>query len=287
MDNMGQVKGHPLEDISKLASFTAPDFTDDARYAGTLASIEEGEAADKYVMSSIFGVLFERMHTLHGFENTLVDLYYDRPNMERLADIVAEAHISLVQEMSKRFPGRIDAWAMSDDWGTQQAAFISMDLWMDFFYPRYKRIFDAMHEAGCDVWVHSCGKVNEIIEGYIRAGVNVVNLQQPRALGIEEIGDRYRGRMVFQSLADIQATLPTGNRRMVDEDIEALMTHWAKNEGGFVFSDYGSDEAIGVRDPSIKMYMYEAFSRWSEKLYGSPLPEPVVPSSELASMCRL
>jgi hypothetical protein len=145
---------------------------------------------------------------------------------------------------------------------------------MDFFFPRYKRIFDAMHEAGCDVWVHSCGKVNEIVEGYIRAGVNVVNLQQPRALGIREIGERYRGRIAFQSLADIQTTLPTGDRRRVAEDADLLMAHWATPQGGFIFSDYGSNAAIGVNDGTIKRFMYDEFSRRSAYLYGQGLPPP-------------
>ena len=166
---------------------------------------------------------------------------------------------------------------MSDDWGTQQGAFVSFDMWMDFFFPHYKRIFDAMHEAGCDVWVHSCGKVNEIIEGYIRAGVDVVNLQQPQALGIEEVGARYRGRITFESLADIQTTLPTGDRPGVEKDAELLMTHWASPEGGFLLCDYGDDEGIGVTDATIKRYMYDVFSRWSEEIYGQPLPEPQEP----------
>ena len=129
-----------------------------------------------------------------------------------------------------------------------------------------------MHVAGCDVWVHSCGKVNEIIAGYIKAGVNSVNLQQPRALGIEEIGKRYGGQICFTSLADIQATLPTGDRRQIENDVEKLMTHWASPAGGFILSDYGDDAAIGVRDAGVKRYMYECFSRWSERLYGQPLP---------------
>jgi hypothetical protein len=148
---------------------------------------------------------------------------------------------------------------------------------MDFFFPRYKKIFDAMHAMGCDVWVHSCGKVNEIVEGYIRAGVDVVNLQQPRALGIEEMGERYRGRITFSSLCDIQATLPTGDRAKIEADAEALMTRWATPDGGFVFSDYGDDAAIGVPDVETKLHMYEVFSRYSERLYGEPLPEPNPP----------
>jgi len=168
----------------------------------------------------------------------------------------------------------VHGFTMTDDWGTQQAAFVSAELWMDFFYPRYKRLFDAMHGAGYDVWVHSCGKVNEIVEGYIRAGVDVVNLQQPRALGIPDVGARYRGRITFESLADIQATLPTGNLARVDADVRDLMEHWASPAGGFVFSDYGDSAAIGVQNPQTKLHMYRRFSEWSERLYGNPLPEP-------------
>ena len=272
--NMGQVREHPLDDIRDLARHRFPDYTDDSRYVDVESTFRRLEAEGKYINCGIFMVLFERMHTLHGFENTLVDLVADRPAMEDLADRIAETHITLVREVARRFPGRLTAWGMSDDWGTQTAAFVGFDMWMDFFFPRYKRVFDAMHAAGCDIWVHSCGKVNEIIEGYIRAGVDVVNLQQPRALGIEAVGRRYRGRITFQSLADIQATLPTGDRAKVEEDAAMLMAHWATQDGGFIFSDYGDDAAIGVPDPGIKRFMYDVFSGWSQRLYGQPLPPP-------------
>jgi uroporphyrinogen decarboxylase len=270
--NMGQVKGHPLLDLRGLDRHPVPDFTDDSRYLDCPAMLARADAEGKYVISGLFMVLFERMHSLHGFENTLVDLYDNRPALEALADRIVDTHLTLVREVTRRFPGRMQGWHMSDDWGTQQAAFISIDLWMDFFFPRYKRLFDAMHAAGCDVWVHSCCKVNEIIEGFIRTGVNVVNLQQPRALGIEAIGQRYRGRIAFESLADIQATLPGGDPRKVEADVEALMRHWAQPDGGFIVGDYGDDRAIGVTDPKTKPAMYAAFSRWSERIYGEPLP---------------
>jgi len=270
--NMGQVKGHPLTDLSGLDSYPMPQYTDDSCYRDVAAALERIERDGKYAMPGIFMVLFERMHVLHGFEQTLMDLYLDRPAMEALADRIVDVRISQVQELTRRFPGRIDGWGMSDDWGTQQAAFISQSLWMDFFLPRYKRIFDAMHEAGCDVWVHSCGKVNEIVEGYIQAGVNVVNLQQPRALGIREIGERYCGRISFESLADIQVTLPSGRRDLVDADVEDLMEYWANDGGGFILGDYGDNAAIGVTDVTLKRHMYEKFSAYSEKRYGAPLP---------------
>jgi uroporphyrinogen decarboxylase len=273
--NMGQVKGHPLADVAALAKCPHPDYDDDSRYTDCAAALAQAEKDGKYMVAGIFMVLFERMHSLYGFENTLCDLRTDRAAMARLADFVVDVHLQFVRNIQRRFGSRVQAFGMSDDWGTQQAAFVSFDLWMDFFFPRYKKLFDAMHEGGQDVWVHSCGKVNEIVEGYVRAGVNVVNLQQPRALGIAEMGKRFRGRIAFESLCDIQHTLPTNSRREVDKDVRDLAKHWLAKTGGFVFSDYGDSSAIGVTDPAIKRYMYEQFSAVSEKLYGKPLPAPV------------
>ena len=48
-------------------------------------------------------------------------------------------------------------------------------------------------------WMHSCGHVNDIVGEWIDCGLDVVNLQQPRNLGIEEIGARYRGKICFET----------------------------------------------------------------------------------------
>jgi len=277
--NMGQPKGHPLSSIAEHERLAFPDYDEEWRYEGLEESFEEAERQDRYTQVGIFMVLFERMHSLAGFENVLVALLAEREDAEALADRILEAQMCLVRNYQERFGPRLHSFSMTDDWGTQNAAFISTELWYDFFLPRYRRLFDLMHAGGQDVWVHSCGKVNEIIEGLIEAGCDAVNLQQPRALGIEEIGRRYRGRITFESLADIQATLPSGDARRIEEDAHALCEHWMLPEGGFVFSDYGDDRAIGA-GPDAKLTMYRAFSEVSERLYGRPLPEPQVPAAQ-------
>ncbi len=274
--NMGQVKGHPLSDVSEHDRVIVPDYTKDRIFEGCEPAFQKAEQEGKYTHAGIFMILFERMHSLAGFENVLMGLMSDRENAEVLADLILDAQITLVRQYQERFGGRLDAFHMTEDWGTQTACFISTELWRDFFLPRYKRLFDIMHEGGQDVWVHSCGKVNEVVEGLIEAGVNAVNLQQPRALGIVEMGERYRGRITFESLADIQATLPTGDRAEIARDARQLAEHWMLPEGGFVFSDYGDGEAIGA-PTEAKVMMYEEFSRVSEDLYGEPLPRSVTP----------
>ena len=115
--------------------------------------------------------------------------------------------------------------------------------------------------------MHSCGKVNELIEPLIEIGLDIINLQQPRALGIEEIGRRYRGRICFESTCDIQATLPRGDAAAVTAEAEELVANWSTPEGGFIVFNYGFDEAIGTTREATEVMFHEfaeQMHRWGE-----------------------
>ncbi len=244
VSNMGQVKGHPLEDWHALKEYVWPDPDDPAYYAGMEERFDGAE--DKYVVTGIFMLLFERMHALRGMTNVLTELHTDRGRMAYLADRIVDFDLAVIRNIGRRFPGRIDGFTFTDDWGTEQATFISPEMWCDFFQPRYAKIFEGAHAQGWDVWMHTCGRVNEIIDPLIEIGLDVINLQQPRALGIDEIGDRYAGRICFESLCDIQATLPFEDKKEIRQEARLLLDHWATPKGGFILSDYGDGEAIGV-----------------------------------------
>ena len=241
---MGQVRGHPLEDWASVDAYAWPDPDDPAYYEGMESRFEGSES--KYVTTSIFMLLFERMHSLRGMTNVLTELHTDRGRMEYLADRIVAFDLAVIGNIAARFPGRIHGFAFTDDWGSELATFISPKLWCEFFQPRYARIFECAHSQGWDVWMHTCGKVNAIIDPLIEIGLDVINLQQPRALGIEEIGRQFAGRICFESLCDIQATLPFRDSDEIREEARLLLEHWATAEGGFILSDYGDGEAIGV-----------------------------------------
>lgn len=246
--NMGQVTGHPLRSLDDLDSVSWPDPADAYRYEVTASQLSDLEAAggSKYITAGRGFVFFERMHFLYGMDNLFVAMHEEPQRVHELAERVIDFPIRLVQELGRRFPGRLHGFSMTDDWGTQEATFVRIPMWREFFKEGYTRLFKAIHEAGMHVWMHSCGHVNDVIGEWIECGVDVVNLQQPRNLGIEEIGRRYRGRVCFSSLCDIQATLPFGTEQEIREEARLLLEHWATPEGGFILADYGDGNAIGV-----------------------------------------
>jgi len=262
MANMGQVKGNPLADWEAIETYRWPDPADPAYYEG----MEErfAGAGTKYVMTGIFMLLFERMHTLRGMGNVLTELHTDPGRMAFLADRIVAFDLAVIRNIGERFPGRIHGFSFTDDWGTELATFISPRMWCDFFQPRYARLFEAAHAQGWDVWMHTCGRVNEIIEPLIEIGLNCINLQQPRALGIVEIGRRFAGSICFESLCDIQATLPFQGKEEIRQEARLLLEHWATPQGGFVLSDYGDGQAIGVPlwKKEVMLEAFREFDRW-------------------------
>lgn len=155
--NMGQVKGHPLLDWKNLDCFIWPDPNNPSLYTGMENRFTGSDG--KFIVTGIFMLLFERMHALRGFENTLEDLYLEKEKIEMLADRIVEYDISLINNISHLFPGQIHCLNFSDDWGTELSTFISPKLWDEFFKPRYKKIFDEAKKAGWYIWMHSCGKI--------------------------------------------------------------------------------------------------------------------------------
>jgi uroporphyrinogen decarboxylase len=262
IDNMGQVKGHPLLSWEALDHYRWPDPDDPAFFEGMERKFTGSDG--KYVMTGIFMLLFERMHALHGFQNTLEDLYLEREKVEMLADRIVDFDLRMIENIGSRFPGQIHGFSYTDDWGTQQDTFISPRLWREFFQPRYTRIAAACHAQGWHVWMHSCGKINKFIPGIIEAGINVLNLEQPRALGIEEIGAQFAGKVCFSSGCDIQQTLPFKDEDAIRAEARLLQDCWGTPAGGFILSDDENDHDLGT-PPGKKELALRAFlalDRW-------------------------
>jgi len=270
--NMGQVVGHPLEDWGKLATFRPPNPRNPFYFKKTEETIKN--AGDRYVVVTSHFNLFERLHMLHGFKQTLEDIYLEPEKIHRLLDIILEYKIAHIAEAAKRLGDRVHGIFLTDDWGTQTNTFVSKAVFKEFFFARYKEIFDSIHHHGWHVFIHSCGRVNNFVPLFIEAGADVLNMQQPQAYGITEIGDAAAGKVCFLTTVDIQATLPKENPGEVRSEARELVMNWSTPKGGFIVFTYGDPVGIGASD-AICEVMFQEFYRlrnyWAEGAKAIPL----------------
>ncbi|MFC1508856.1 uroporphyrinogen decarboxylase family protein [Candidatus Omnitrophota bacterium] len=254
--NMGQVTQGPLEDWANLDSYRPPDPVDPFYFERVDSEI--ADAGDRYVCLTSHFNLFERLHMLHGFPQTLMDFYYEPEKIERVLDMILDFKIRQIDEVHCRYGSRVHGLFLTDDWGSQTSTFISPKLFRDFFLERYRTLVDRYHEHGYHFILHSCGRINDFVELFIDAGVDVMNMQQPQAYGIEELGRRYAGKIAFLSTVDIQSTLPSNDPVAVREEAHELVKNWGTQEGGFVVFNYGDPEGINVNEEMCAV-MFEAF----------------------------
>jgi len=259
--DMGQVTNIVLEDIEDYASVAVPDAGDPKRYAAWEAVLDRAERERKYVVLCNGPYLFERAHFLHGFENTLMDILAEPEAVRAFLRHIARYHLDTIRYVEDHFQGRIHGYRGTDDWGTQSAAIISPKSFADVFQPVYDDIFRRVHEAGMDVWMHSCGRNLELIPLLIEAGVEVVNLMQPNLFPIPRLAE-LKGRICFEVCVDVQTTLPGGDREALAAEVQALLDACCAESGGLIveYLDQTYEKTEGV-SREIRDFCHEEYRR--------------------------
>lgn len=260
--NMGQVVRHPLEDWSALGRFRPPDAKNPFYFQRIGPLLEE--VRGRYVAVTCHFNLIERLHMLRGFAAAMEDFYLEPEKVERVLDMILEFKLGQLGELHRRFGAAVDGIFLTDDWGTQQGAFVGPKIFERFFAPRYARLFGALRSWGWHVILHSCGRINQLVGRFMELGVQVLNMQQPRAYGLEEFGRTFAGKVCFLTTVDIQATLPRGIEEDVRQEARLLVETWSVPAGGLIVFNYGDPEALGV-PPEMTDIMFDEFVRLKDR----------------------
>ena len=226
--DIGIVRGQVLPQPS-LTGYVFPNPLDPRFFADIPERIER--YGDRYRVFQIGFSLYERAWTLRGLEPLLIDFYENPDFVHNLLDTIADYNIAQVLEALKY---DIDAIYFGDDWGQQRGLQMGPKLWHQFIYPVLKRMYGVVHAAGKQVFIHSCGDVDELFDDLIAAGVNCFNPFQPEVMDVAALLERYRGRLVFHGGLSTQRTLPYGNVEDVRRESERLLE--MGRPGSYIFA---------------------------------------------------
>jgi len=259
----GSVRGHPLSSWDEMDSYNPPDpeITD-----GTYP-IDWRRTADRVTRQKHSGQLVEgglphghtflRLLDIRGYENLLLDMADDNPNLPKLIEMVEEFNYQLVLHWMSLEP---DMMSYPEDLGMQVGPMLSPDNFCKFIKPVYQRLMSPARDRGCIVHMHSDGDIRTLVDDLIDGGVEVINLQD-LVNGIDWIADRFAGRVCIDLDIDRQKITVKGTPQQVDSLIREEVEKLGSKNGGLMMI-YGLYPGVPLENIKALMNAMERYSSY-------------------------
>ena len=246
--------GYPIKpDLSDYDHFKWPEVFSAGIPQYRLYSGHMAGKSDEYYSRGGWITFFEQMQQLIGFENLLVAVTMEMPEVYRLRDDLLRFNLSWLDNwLASDYQGL----HFADDWGTQTGLLISPDLWRSFFKPVYREMFAKVKKRGLHVWYHSDGNILDILPDLIELGVDVLNCQAS-VMNWNELG-KFAGKIAFRTDIDRQTVLPFVSPDEVKEYIFKLFHMLGTPNGGIIAC---GEIAEDVPLENIRA-MYEVFTEF-------------------------
>lgn len=227
--DIGIVDSYQLQERS-LAGYTFPDPSDPRRYAGLPAFI--AAHADRFRIVNIGFSLFERAWTLRSMPELMIDMLEAPAWVDELLTAITAYNLGIIERVVQY---DIDAVMFGDDWGGQQGLLTGARLWRRFLKPHLKQMYQAVKQAGKLVFIHSCGKVQELFPDLIELGLDCFNPFQPEVMNPYEIKRQFGRHLAFYGGMSIQRILPYGTPQEVRDEARRLMDEIGR-DGGYIIA---------------------------------------------------
>lgn len=167
------------------------------------------------------GFMYLRLLDLRGFEEAMIDFAEECDELQILIDKVLEYNCYQIEAI---LPQLGDFLFVGDDLGMQTGLAIGAEKWRKYLKPCYQKMYKMVHDAGKLVYMHTDGKITEIMPDLYECGVNMINPQY-RANGLDDLVRVCKGKIPINLDLDRQLfpfATPSKLDDHVRECVEAL-----------------------------------------------------------------
>jgi len=187
---------------------------------------------------------FEQMHPVCGHEYMLMGMALDP---EWVKDMVMTFATLSVNSLEILFAeqGKPDGFFFYEDMGFKNKPFMSPAMYQEILEPGHKLLFDFAHANGCKVIVHSCGYVEPLCPGLIRAGMDCLQAMEVKAgMDLPTLFERFGDKLSFYGGVDVRCLI-SNDFAQIDEEMDRKILPVVQGGGGYILhSDHSEPPEI-------------------------------------------
>ena len=217
---------------------------------------------DKYLTMVVMGTgIFEQLHMLMTFEDTLMNFLLEPDDMKRLVARIAEYRFQYAKMIVDNL--KPDAILSHDDWGAKHSLFMDPDIWREFFKEHYRRIYGYMREHDVIVIHHADSFLEPIVEDMVEIGVQIWQGVLPEN-DIPKLQKQLGGRMTL--MGGVDATIDRVDA--TEEEIRASVRKTCETYGpGGHFIPCITYGLAGTIYPHVDPIITDEINRYNKETY--------------------
>ncbi len=251
---MPDYKYHPLERMEharQIDAYAWPDLGEAYRYDEVPLKVQTYQARGYAVCGEMYQTIFEVAWLMRGMQTFLTDFHLEPEIAHTICERITEIRILQARHFAH---AGVDIIRLGDDVVTQRGRMMSSEIYREFIQPRVKRIVAAAKAVNPEVivFMHCCGRVEDVIDDLIDCGIEVLNPIQPECNDLLRIKEKYGDRLSFWGGIGVQSVMPHGT----PEDVRQAVRETAAilgADGGLLLAP------AHILDPSVPWENVEAF----------------------------
>ena len=163
----GQPLSHPLAGVATVREIENHQWPDPSWFTSRHCRQQCEQWVDYAIIGGPWVVVWSDATELVGMPEYLTKMLTYPEVIHALNKKVADHYWERAVEFFDNCGDLLDIFFFGDDFGTQEALFVSPEQWRVFFKPLVKRFSDLGHDYGMKTMFHSCGAVHSIIPDLI------------------------------------------------------------------------------------------------------------------------
>lgn len=218
---------------------------------------------DRYLTCVIMGTgIFEQMHMLMTFEDTLTSFLEEPEAVHELIDTICTYRYTYMKLIVDHL--KPDLIISHDDWGAKNSLFFSPETWREFFKEPYRRLYDYLHSEGVIVMHHGDSFMQPIVEDMADIGVDiwqgVLNTND-----IPLISEKVGHRMLLMGGIDSVIDRADATEEEIRTETRTALHKYGSLKGYWPGMTYGGP---GTIYPEVEEIIIDEINRYNELTYG-------------------
>ena len=232
---------------------------------GWEAAIANKAAIDqsKYLTMTVMGTgIFEQMHMLMTFEETLCNLLIYPDEIHELIEVITDYRLEYMKLIVENL--HPDVILSHDDFGSQKSLFMAPDVWREFFKEPYRKLYDYLHANDVMVIHHADSFCETIAEDMAEIGVDIWQGVLPTN-NIEAITKQLDGRMALMGGIDSVIDQPDKTEEDIRAETRRVCNEYGKLPHFMPCYTYGGP---GTIFPHVEPIIIDEIERYNKEHFG-------------------